>query len=926
MTRPPGIVTLPGMAPPATRTATFLFTDIEGSTRLWEEHRDAMGAALAAHDAILRSAIDEAGGTVVDWTGDGVVAMFEGAESAVSAALAAQRKLTAREWPETGPIRARMGIHSGTVEFRDGAPHGPALNRAARLMAIGHGGQILVSGATVRLVQDGLPPRSTLIDLGEQRLRDLDRPERVFQLAAEDLRRDFPSLRSLSPQRTNLPIQMTSFVGRERELADVVSRLRSQERLVTLVGVGGTGKTRLMLQAAAEAVERFPDGVWLVELAPITDPELIAQEIARSLGLQEEPGQSREGSLVDFLRSKRLLLLLDNCEHLIGPVATMVQRLLGDCPTLRVMATSREPLGVDGESIFPVPSLASTEAVRLFVERAVAMLSGFSLDPASTLTIEEICVRLDGIPLAIELAAARINALSVQEIADRLDDRFRLLTGGRRTAVPRQQTLQALIDWSWDLLEEGDRRLLRRLSVFAGGWTAEAAAAVAADPDSDTQLGTIDGLGRLADRSLIVVEHGDTTRYGMLETIRQYARDRLVASGEAEQLRVRHLGFFADVTAEAALYLRGPDVTRWLERLDPDIDNLRAALDWAFASDARAALEMWLSMTEYWAARVVGSESVDQLERVVESVRTLDESAPGMASTERSILTARILAAVAQASALFDLRPATLDWARESLVIARRTGDPSAIAHALSALTLASLFTGHADELEDPSDELIAIAKQVGEWAIVAYVLSGSAQASARFDPKRSAALMATASEAGRRSGSPRAIAFVALARANVAGFTGDVAGARAAFAEAEERYGEVADPRGQLMARSDLAHVLRRAGALAEAEELYRGTIPEWQYGGNRGAIANQLECFAYLALEHRQDGRAVRLLGAADNLREVAQSPVPVLDFEREEWDRAMALLHERVDAKSFDADWSAGRALTTDAAVTFALTSTH
>ena len=441
--------------PPAARTATFLLTDIEGSTRLWQEHRAAMATALEAHDALLRAAVEEAGGTVVKTTGDGLLAAFDRPEAALAAAAAAQRRLDAQAWPATGALRVRMAIHSGSAEVRDGDFFGPALNRVARLMAIGHGGQVLVSSTTSALAADALPPDSELLDLGEHQLRDHPRPERVHQLAAPGLRRDFPPLRTVSEHPTNLRPQVTSFVGRGRELA-ALGRLLATSRLVTLVGVGGTGKTRLEVQAAIEGLDRYRDGAWLVELAPVADPELVVGEIGRALGVQQQPGQQPIETIVDHLRSKELLLILDNCEHLIGAAADATDRLLGSCPTLRILASSREPLGVEGETVFAVPSLAlppapggrdvaagadpaeadeagRSEAVRLFVDRATATLPTFVLDRSNVRAVVEICRRLDGIPLALELAAARINVLSADEIARGLGDRFRLLTGGRRT-------------------------------------------------------------------------------------------------------------------------------------------------------------------------------------------------------------------------------------------------------------------------------------------------------------------------------------------------------------------------------------------------------------------------------------------------------------------------------------------------------------
>ena len=506
------------------------------------------------------------------------------------------------------------------------------MHRAARIAAAGYGGQVLLSESTHALVRRDLPDGVTVRDLGPHRLKDLTVPERIFQLVVGGLDDDFPALRTLDSSRTNLPAQLTSFVGRERELGELQELARAH-RLVTVIGTGGTGKTRLMLQASAELVGEQADGVWLVELAPITDPELIVQAVARGLGIREEPGRPLMETVGDFLRTKSLLILLDNCEHLIANCADLAEQVLAGSSGVSLVATSREALGVTGEHVYQVPSLElpdealeldehggrgasfeevrDAEAVRLFVERATAVLPSFALTPADAPAVVEICRRLDGIPLAIELAAARVPLLSVQEIAMRLGDRFRLLTGGRRTALPRQQTLQALIDWSWDLLTEDERRLLRRLSVFAGGCTLEAAAEVARLPDEaapggDPSLDTLDALGRLVGRSLVVVDRGGSTRYHLLETIRQYARDRLVAADETTELRNRHLAFYLRLALEAEPELIGRDLAAWLTRLDADADNLRAAIDWAFEEDPAAALRLCVALPLLLACAIAG--------------------------------------------------------------------------------------------------------------------------------------------------------------------------------------------------------------------------------------------------------------------------------------------------------------------------------
>ena len=523
-----------------TGTVTFLFTDLEGSTRLWEQHPEAMKPALARHDEILRDAIAAHNGHVVKMTGDGAHAAFGDATSAVLAAHDAQLALGRESWDVTGPLRVRMGIHTGHAEARDGDYFGSAVNRAARLMSVAHGGQVVVSLATEELLHDVASDGCELVDLGEHRLRDLTRAERLFQLHAPGLPSTFPSLRTLDAYAGNLPTQLTSFVGRQEELERVTATVRDV-RLVTLTGVGGVGKTRLALQAAAEVLPEFPDGAWLCELAAANDPDAMIEVVAAALGVQPRAGTTLDGSIVEFLRTKQLLLVLDNCEHLLDAAATFAERVLRACDGVRVLATSREGLAVEGEQVRPLRSLQPAGAEQLFTERARAVVPDFSVGSAHADAVTEVCRRLDGIPLAIELAAARVRAMSPEEIASLLDERFRLLTGGRRTAVERHQTLRAMVDWSYSMLDPTERVVFDRLGVFSGSFDATAAAAVVAG-DGIEAWDVREALTRLVDRSMVVAEHGEeaVTRYSMLETLRQYARERLDESGEPDAWRRRH--------------------------------------------------------------------------------------------------------------------------------------------------------------------------------------------------------------------------------------------------------------------------------------------------------------------------------------------------------------------------------------------------
>ncbi|MDQ4036459.1 MAG: adenylate/guanylate cyclase domain-containing protein [Chloroflexota bacterium] len=925
-------------------TVTFLFTDIEGSTRLVQTLGSSYREVLETHQLLLRQAF--ASGVEVATQGDSFFVVFESASEAVAAAVAAQRSLASRPWPRDVVVRVRIGLHTGQGTLGADSYVGFDVHRAARIAAAGHGGQVLLSETTRALVRRELPAGVTVRDLGEHRLKDLALPERIFQLVIDGLATDFPALQSADDQRSNLPAQLTSFVGREAELAELKALARAH-RLVTVIGTGGTGKTRLMIQVANEMLAEQPDGIWLVELAPLSDPEAVTLAIARGLGIRNDSGRPLIETLTDFLRTKELLLLLDNCEHLIGAVADLAERILAAAPTVSILTTSREALGIAGERVFQVPSLGlpalphglhehgqaterwlrearAAEAVRLFVDRATAALPSFSLTAAEAPAVVEICRRLDGIPLAIELAAARVPLLSVHEIAQRLGDRFRLLTGGRRTALPRQQTLQALIDWSWDLLGDDERRLLRRLSVFTGGCTIEAAAAVTGLPDEpmtgdDPSLDTLEVLGRLVGRSLVVVDRSAATRYRLLETIRQYARDRLLEAAEGSVVRERHLRFYLDLALRAEPELQGPGIVTWLALLDADADNLRAAVNWSLEADPPAGVRLCLALALYWRMRSV-TEGLEYLGRAADAARSLPDGAP-TGDGEKDTLVARLLAAAANASWMAGSAAIGRPWAEESLRRARELDDPRALAEALIAMSMTTVFVGEADGVLEWTDEALRLAETIGAWSSIAFLQAGLAQWNVENSDHRAAeARLASATTAAERSGNPEAIAFTALSRGRMDGFAGRLPEARRAFASAIEGYEQLDDEGMMLVARSDLAHALRLNGIAGEAVDIYRRTLHAWQHAGNRGAIANQLESVAFVALERDEAGRAARLLGAAEAIREDARAPM--LSWERFEYDRAVEALRHRLDADDLASALADGRRLGVDAAVAEAL----
>jgi len=582
-----------------TGTVTFLLTDIEGSTRLWETVPEAMEVALERHNRLLTGVIEDHGGMVVTSRGEGdsFFAVFPGAVSAVEAAGACQLRLAGERWPTGAVLRVRMGLHTGEARVRSSGrvDHAP-INRCARVKAAGHGGQVLVTKTTRDLVDGRLGGEFGLKRLGEFRLRDLSQPELIYQLTHAGLPAEFPPIRTVAERPGNLPVPVSSFIGRERELEQTVAAL-GRARVVTLTGAGGVGKTRLGLQAAAQAAPRFADGAWLAELAPVRDVAGVDAAVVAAFSLTARADQDTRKTLAEFLRAKRLLLVLDNCEHLLEGAAALTGTLARSCERLVILATSREGLGIEGEHLLPVPPLGvpeagadlaaitEAEAVRLFAERAAAVKPGFQVTGQNAAAVATVVRRLDGIALAVELAAARVPAMTPTELARRLERSFAVLAAGRRGAVARHQTLRATIDWSFQLLAGPEQALLARLAVFAGGATLEAAETVCGgegiDPDAVFEL-----LAALVARSLVVAEeHGPHTRYRLLETIRQYAQEHLEAAGQAQQWRARHAGYYAGLLTRVRDHAHDPqDEVFWATRLTTEQDNLLAAWSWAIGT------------------------------------------------------------------------------------------------------------------------------------------------------------------------------------------------------------------------------------------------------------------------------------------------------------------------------------------------------
>ena len=711
---------------------TLLFTDIEGSIGLWEADPEAMAEASGRHNCIVREQIEVAGGRVFTTVGEGFRAVFADPAAALATAGAVQRAAGTEPWPGGLPVRVRMALHSGACVERDGDYVGPVVNRVARLLAAGHGGQVLVTEATYELLAGRLPGGIGLRDLGEHRLPDLGRAERVFQVTGPGLAGGFGPLRSLDDPalRHNLPSQATSFVGRAAELAELRSLVSGGSRLVTIAGPGGIGKSRLALQVAAEMLDGAGDGVWLAELAPVAEPELVARTVAAVLQVAEEPGQPMLDTLVEAVGDRYLLVVLDNAEHVLDAAAKLADALMRSCPRACLLVTSREPLGISGERVFRVPPLpvppadlaapdrlAAFESVQLFAERAVMSRRGFALDAANAAAVAAVCVRLDGIPLALELAAARLGSLSVPEISSRLDQRFRLLTGGSRTALPRHQTLRALIDWSYDLLNPAEQVVLGRLSVFAGGWTLEAAEAVTSADDSG-QWPVLDHLAALVGKSLVLAEETDgSTRYRLLETVRQYAAERLarLAGSELDETRAAHRDHYLALVETAEARLRGPDEALWLDRLEVEFDNIRAALAFSAADPESAEPGLRLAAGLDWFCNMRG-HGVEVLEALNALLDRPDTRVPTRAR-------ARALNASCHLRDRFGDDSAIPALAEEAIRIGRGLADDAVTADALSELCWSSYEHGDLPAALAQIDQAVELARRAGDPRLIADLL-----------------------------------------------------------------------------------------------------------------------------------------------------------------------------------------------------------
>jgi predicted ATPase/class 3 adenylate cyclase len=903
----------------ATQTLTFLFTDIEGSTALLVRLGDGYAQVLADHHRLIRASLAAHGGEEVDTQGDAFFAVFSSPSACIAAAIEMQRAFLSYSWPAGERVRVRMGVHSGEASRTEAGLVGLSVHRAARVAAVGHGGQTLVSAATAALLGDSMPAGASLKDLGLHRLKDLGRPGQIFQLEADGLATAFPPLRSLdNPKlRNNLPVQVSSFIGREAELSEV-GQLIAAARLVTLTGSGGAGKTRLALQFAAGLLDGSGDGVWFVDLAPLQDTELVAVTMANVLGIPVDEDRPAADTLVDAVGRHSLLVLLDNCEHVIDACAKLADALLRSCPNIVLLATSREPLGIAGEYVHRVPSLetpaeddttesiGNSEAVRLFSDRAAQHGVALAWDERTTSIAGRICRRLDGIPLAIELAAARLRVMPVTELDARLDQRFSLLTGGSRAALPRQQTLLAMVDWSWELLNTAERQVLARLSVFAGGFDLAAAEAVTAGGSIQADE-AVAHLGTLVDKNLVQFNDSGAgpARYRLLETVRQYTARQLERQGPAaaHDARTSHRDHYLALAQSAAPQLIAHDQAAWLDLLDLELDNLRAAIAFSLIQpDPASGLQLVTALRVFWKARGHATEGVDSLRALLAA-----PSAPGA-----TLPRARALAAAAY------LLDQTGGYA---LAVAGSADDGFLTADLLYVRAYVLLRRGRQDTALPLIEEGLGLARRLGEPHLTASLLAVRAfavdvegdHAGAARDAAESLVLYR---QAGDRLQVGTMVGNLGYAELSL----GDLDSARRHLLESLDIARALNDHYGVVYETFNLGLAEYLSGSLRAAEAFFAESLDQARRVRVIAGTAYALIGLAMAGNDGAQPGRSARLHGAADQVLNVLGETIEPLEGRLRDLD--CQRLRSAMGAEAFDAEYAAGKALTPEETLVLAL----
>jgi predicted ATPase/class 3 adenylate cyclase len=903
-------------------TVTMVFTDIEGSTALLQSLGDRYPEVLADHNRLIRETFARHDAFERGSAGDGLYFVFASAREAVQAAIDAQLALAGHPWPDGAAVRDRMGIHTGEPRNATEGYVGLDVHRAARICSAGHGGQILISQTTRDLIAEDFRPPLGIVDLGAHRLRSLDGPaQRLYQVTGPGLAGDFPPPRTGDAPRNNIRLEVTSFVGRDREIAQA-TRMLDQSSLLTLTGSGGVGKTRIGMRLARTLLDQFEDGTWIVECGNLSDPSFLLPSVVSAIGLSDPAGRSLLSTIIDQLKGKRLLLVLDDCDPVLTAAAELAEGLVRVCSTVRIVVTSREALGVPGEAILPIASLAtpasgstiaaselgSIDACRLFVERAQAVQPGFELTDQNARSVAQLCRRLDGIPLAIELAAARVRALPVEQIASRLDDRFRLLTGGSRTSVARHQTLRATIDWSYDLLTEPERAVLRRLSVFAGGASLEAAESVCAGDPVDA-MDILDLLGRLVEKSLVFTDPTSSeAHFRLLETVREYARARLVEADEGDPTLRRHRDLFLALVDEASpAFFHGPEPVDWLRRIDDDHEDVRAALEWCLdqPGEARSGLRIAAGLWRYWEIRGDLTEGRAWLERMLEAV-----------GDETSALRADALTGAANLAFMQgDLRAAAA-LQRGSLEIQRRMGDPQGVAYAANNLANTSVQLGDNARARELYEEAISITRDLGDVRGVAFGSINLADVAAREGDLAAAQSLEEEILASiRRLGDRWTEAFALDAFARTARRAGQHERARTLHIEALAILEELGDRRGVARVLTQLAELALTDGDGPRARGLLRQSLAIRQELGDMPGLASAMESLAG-AVAPEDPEAAARLDGAATSLRESIRAIVPPRTAAAH--DQQLADLEARLGSDRFETARREGRLMTPNEAL--------
>ena len=912
----------------ATQTLTFLFTDIEGSTALLARLGDGYAQVLADHHRLIRASLAAHGGEEVDTQGDAFFAVFSSPSACIAAAIEMQRAFLSCSWPAGERVRVRMGVHSGEASRTEAGLVGLSVHRAARVAAIGHGGQTLVSAATAALLGDSMPVGASLKDLGLHRLKDLGRPGQIFQLEADGLATAFPPLRSLdNPKlRNNLPVQVSSFIGRDAELSEV-GRLIAASRLLTLTGSGGAGKTRLALQLAAGLLDGSGDGVWFVDLAPLQDPELVAVTVANVLGIPVDEGRPAADTLVDAVGRHSLLVLLDNCEHVIDASAKLADALLRSCPNIVLLATSREPLGIAGEYVHRVPSLdtpaeddtvqtiGNSEAVRLFTDRAAQQGVAIGWDERTISVAGRICRRLDGIPLAIELAAARLRVMPVTELDARLDQRFSLLTGGSRAALPRQQTLLAMVDWSWELLNTAERRVLAGLSVFAGGFDLAAAEAVTTGGPILADE-AVAHLGTLVDKNLVQFNDSGTgpARYRLLETVRQYTARQLERLGPAaaHDARTAHRDHYLALARSAAPQLIAHHQAEWLDLLDLELDNLRAAIAFSLAQpDPAPGLQLVTALRVFWKARGHATEGVDAVRALLAA-----PAAPGP-----TLLRARALAAAAYLLDQTGGYALAEEYCAEALAIAGSADDGFLTADLLYVRAYVLLRRGRQDTALPLIEEGLGLARRLGEPHLTASLLGVRAFAvDVEGDHAGAARDCAESLLLYRQVGDRLQVGTMVGNLGYVELSLGDLDSARGHLLESLDIARALNDHYGVVYMTFNLGLAEYLSGSLRAAEAFFAESLDHARRMRVMAGTAYALIGLAMAGDGGAQPGRSARLHGAADQALKVLGETLEPLEGRLRDLD--CQRLRSAMGDEAFEAEHAAGEALTAEEVLALSL----